>query len=86
GRCNGATCTFDGGASTDAEGAIASYGWAFGDGTTGTGRTVGHAYPNVTKTYTVRLTVTDGKGQPGTATRTVRCTKVVSTPICFMGV
>ncbi|GIG68866.1 S8 family serine peptidase [Phytomonospora endophytica] len=86
GRCSGATCTFDGGGSTDAEGSIASYGWNFGDGAAGTGRTIGHAYPNVTRTYTVRLTVTDGKGQSGTTTRTVRCSKVVSTPICFMGV
>ncbi|GLZ79570.1 hypothetical protein Afil01_43770 [Actinorhabdospora filicis] len=83
GRCNSGNCTFDGSGSNDAEGPIASYAWNFGDGTTASGKTAAHAYPNVTKIYTVRLTVTDGKGQAGSATHTVRCSKVVNSPICF---
>src|SRR5690606_18016027 len=35
---------FDGSASTDAEGPIASWAWDLGDGTTKTGRTVSHNY------------------------------------------
>ncbi|MFS4507561.1 PKD domain-containing protein, partial [Clavibacter sp. Sh2141] len=55
------TASFDGSTSADADGTVASYAWAFGDGTTGTGRTVDHAYAKA-GTYTVSLTVTDDKG------------------------
>ncbi|MFT2692119.1 PKD domain-containing protein [Clavibacter zhangzhiyongii] len=55
------TASFDGSTSTDADGTVASYAWAFGDGTTGTGRTVDHAYAKA-GTYAVSLTVTDDKG------------------------
>lgn len=83
-RCQSANCTFDGSASTDAEGQIQSYAWNFGDTTTATGPRASHSYPNVTKQYTVSLTVTDTKSQTGTTTHTVRCSKVVTTPICFV--
>lgn len=83
-RCGNAVCSFDGGASSDAEGPINSYTWAFGDGGTATGRTASHTYPNVTQRYTVRLTVTDQKNQTATTTKQVRCTKVVNAPICFV--
>ncbi|MBF4630518.1 PKD domain-containing protein [Clavibacter michiganensis subsp. phaseoli] len=55
------TASFDGSPSTDADGTVASYAWAFGDGTTGTGKTVDHAYA-AAGTYAVSLTVTDDKG------------------------
>ncbi|RIJ60147.1 PKD domain-containing protein [Clavibacter phaseoli] len=55
------TASFDGSTSTDADGTVASYAWAFGDGTTGTGKTVDHAYA-AAGTYAVSLTVTDDKG------------------------
>jgi PKD repeat protein len=58
---NGLTASFDGSTSADADGTVASYAWAFGDGTTGTGRTVDHAYAKA-GTYAVSLTVTDDKG------------------------
>ncbi|XVV06095.1 S8 family serine peptidase [Actinosynnema sp. CA-248983] len=82
-RCQRGTCSFDGSASTDEEGSVTGYSWQFGDGTTGTGRTVTHSYPNVGKTYTVTLTVTDSRNQPGSTTRTVRCHKHIDVPLCF---
>jgi large repetitive protein len=64
--CPALTCSFDGSASTDADGPLASWAWDFGDGTTGAGATPTHAYPTAGD-YTVRLTVTDGTGDTGTA-------------------
>lgn len=66
-------CSFDGSASTDNSG-IASYGWAFGDGTSQT--TSG---PKTTHTYsskgnysvTVTLTVTDNGGMNGSMKKTL---------------
>jgi PKD repeat protein len=55
------TVNFDGSAST-ASGTIVSYAWDFGDGTTGSGRTVAHAY-RAEGSYVVKLTVTDDRGQ-----------------------
>jgi PKD repeat protein len=59
-------------ASTSAPGeghAITSYRWTFGDGTTGSGVTVSHAFA-VAGTYTVQLTVTDETGQSVTSAGT----------------
>ncbi len=52
---------FDGGASRDTDGTIASYAWDFGDGSTASGAKATHAYKEP-GFYTVRLTVTDDKG------------------------
>ena len=57
---------FDGSASSDADGTISSYYWAFGDGLTGTGPIVDHMY-NVPGDYTATLTVSDGIGGEGFA-------------------
>jgi PKD repeat protein len=65
---------FDASASYDPDGKIADYGWAFGDGTTGQGRTITHTYDRKGQ-FTVRLTVRDDRGAKGTATRTVEATK-----------
>ncbi|WP_237062021.1 PKD domain-containing protein [Microbulbifer zhoushanensis] len=61
GNCDGLGCSFDGSASTDADGSIASYAWDFGDGSNGSGVTPSHTYA-VSGTYTVTLTVTDDQG------------------------
>ncbi len=67
---NGLGLAVDGTASTDLDGSITSYAWAFGDGGTATGPTASHTYA-AAGTYTVTLTVKDDKGATGTATRQV---------------
>ena len=63
--CNGRACTFNGTASNDPDGTIASYAWDFGDpGQTGTGATTTHTYPDAGP-RTVTLTVTDNAGATG---------------------
>ena len=52
---------FDAGASVDTDGTIATYRWDFGDGETGTGRTVAHTYRSP-GTYTVTLFIADDSG------------------------
>ncbi|WP_433333216.1 PKD domain-containing protein [Spirillospora sp. CA-294931] len=64
------SCTFDGSASRDADGSIASYSWDFGDGKTGEGVKPSHTY-SAAGSYDVKLTVTDNEGKKGTTTRRV---------------
>ncbi|HUR61129.1 MAG TPA: PKD domain-containing protein [Candidatus Thermoplasmatota archaeon] len=52
--------TVDAAASSDPDGDALSYAWAFGDGSTGSGAQATHAYA-AAGTYTVQLTVLDGK-------------------------
>jgi hypothetical protein len=66
----GATVTFNGSGSYDPDGSIVSYGWNFGDGSTGTGEITTHAY-STDGTYTVTLTVTDNDGATGNDTAIV---------------
>lgn len=56
---------FDASRSFDADGTIATFAWDFGDGSTGGGSAVEHAYA-VPGDYTVTLTVTDGNGASAT--------------------
>jgi PKD repeat protein len=59
--CTWLDCTFDASASADVDGTVASYAWDFGDGQTGTGQTPSHTYA-LAGNYTVKVTVTDDKG------------------------
>ncbi|MDR7273222.1 PKD repeat protein, partial [Pelomonas saccharophila] len=66
----GASLSFSGAGSTDAEGPIASYAWTFGDGTSASGVSVTKSY-SAAGTYTVTLTVTDAGGLSNSKTQTV---------------
>jgi PKD domain len=57
----GTPAIFDGAASTDPDGAIASYAWSFGDGGSGAGSTIAHTY-GVAGTYNTSLSVVDNEG------------------------
>ncbi|MGG7465877.1 PKD domain-containing protein [Plantibacter sp. YIM 135347] len=72
--------SFDGSASTDPDGSIVSYAWAFGDGANGIGATVQHSYP-ATGSYVATLTVTDNSGATGTATKTITVTAPPAPPV-----
>lgn len=63
----GEEITFDGSKSYDPDGTIVSYHWEFGDGSSGEGMTVTHAYSEP-GSYTVTLTVTDDGGLTGSDT------------------
>lgn len=67
----GQTINFNAGTSVPAPGhSIRSFDWNFGDGATGGGAQVGHAY-SAAGTYTVVLKVTDDVGRVATATQTI---------------
>lgn len=73
------TTTVDASASSD-DASIASYAWDWGDGTAaGSGKTATHTYAKA-GTYTVKLTVSDGDGLTGTATRSVTATAPATDP------
>lgn len=59
------TVNFNGSASTDPDGSISSYIWAFGDGASGTGATTSHTY-SASGSFSPRLTVTDNLGSSAT--------------------
>ncbi|MDD8025174.1 MAG: PKD domain-containing protein [Acidobacteriota bacterium] len=65
------TVSFDASASTDPDGTIASYSWVFGDGSTGSGRTVSHTYQK-RGNYSIKLTVIDNLGKPGSTVKTIQ--------------
>ena len=73
----GQTVSFDGSASSDPDGTIVTYAWAFGDGSTATRSTptAQHVYGS-TGSYTVTLDVTDNANLTTRATQTV----TVATP------
>jgi len=64
------TLIFDGSASSDADGALVSWSWDFGDGSAGSGPVADHTY-NASGEYTVVLTVTDDGGLSSRAVRRI---------------
>jgi PKD repeat protein/sulfur carrier protein ThiS len=74
----GTPVSFSGAGSTDPDGSIASYVWAFGDGGTGSGASVNHTFA-AAGVYTVRLTVTDNAGATGTRDLQVTVTAAPAT-------
>ena len=67
---------FDASASYDPYGTIVSYKWLFGDGTSGSGKTIIHSFPKQ-GTYTVKLTVINDQGCPSETSKTVTVDKDV---------
>jgi subtilisin family serine protease len=63
--CTGLTCTFTD-RSTDADGSVVGWNWAFGTGATATTQNPTYTYP-AAGTYTVTLKATDDKGATGTS-------------------
>ena len=74
----------DGSGSVDADGAILSYLWDFGDGAMGEGETVSYAW-TAPGTYTVALTVTDDSGTGSAVQRTERAIVVDAAPVAEAG-
>jgi PKD repeat protein len=83
-QCTNLACSFDGSASSDPEGPIASYAWNFGDGGTASGATANHTY-TAAGTYDVSLTVTDSNGATNTATQSVSVSTVPESRVAFVG-
>lgn len=68
--CADLSCTFDASTSSDPDGTLASYTWAFGDGSTATGAKPSHPFATG-GSYNVVLTVTDDKGATDSVTHAV---------------
>ena len=66
----GTAVSFSATGSSDTDGDALTYAWEFGDGGTGTGLTTTHTYAD-DGTYTVSVTVSDGKGGSDTKSATV---------------
>jgi len=69
-RTYGSFVSVDASGSSDPDGSVVRYDWAFGDGSTGAGARSGHRYAAPGQ-YVVRLTVTDDRGARATRTVTV---------------
>jgi PKD repeat protein len=76
--CANRTCNFDGSASFDSDGTIASYLWTFGDGATATGAIASHTY--ALGSYTFTLTVTDNAGATNSLSVTMTIANTPPTP------
>lgn len=75
--------SFDGSASSDPDGQIASYDWDFDDGSFGTGASPTHTYA-AAGFYTVSLTVTDDGGLDDTVTTLVEIMPPNSPPVVHL--
>jgi RHS repeat-associated protein len=68
--CNNLNCSFDASSTSEGSAPITSYGWYFGDGATGSGKTVSHSYSSG-GSYTVGLLVRAADGGEDYAQRSV---------------
>lgn len=75
---------FDGSGSFDDDGDSLTYSWDFGDGTAGSGEKPTHAY-TTGGTYTVSLTVNDGKTNSNPSTTTATIAEVNDPPVADAG-
>lgn len=73
------TTNFDASASTDSDGTISSYSWAFGDGTSATGAYVTKTFSRA-GTFTATVTVRDSDGATSSASRVITVTAPVTEP------
>jgi PKD repeat protein len=73
----GARTAFDAGGSSDPDGAIVSWRWAFGDGSSGTGVAPAHAYRKPGR-YAVTLTETDSSGLTAKVSHVVAIARVAT--------
>ena len=64
------TAAFDASRSAEPDGTVAGFSWEFGDGESGEGKVVSHAYAREGQ-YTVTLTVADNKGETHAFQRTI---------------
>jgi len=78
------TIVFDASLSSAVDGTIAVYAWDFGDGATGSGKTISHTFTAAATTnFTVTLTVTDNSGS--TATTSLVITAMVPVVVATDG-
>ena len=68
-NCSNLNCAFNASGSHDNDGTLTSYGWDFGDGTSGSGVAPSHTF--AAGANSVTLTVTDNSGNTATQTRVV---------------
>jgi PKD domain len=80
----GGNVAFDGTASSDPDGSIASYAWAFGDGATATTATANHAYASA-GTFVARLTVTDNSGSSASTTLSIAVADATAPSVAITG-
>lgn len=78
--CTDLVCSFDGSASSDSDGSIASYAWDFGDGNSASASTASNTYSS-SGTYTVTLTVTDNEGASSSNSQSVTVSDGTEPPI-----
>src|SRR5438552_1898912 len=76
--CRNLTCSFTS-TSSDPDGTIASYSWAFGDGATSTLQNSSHTYGGA-GTFLVTLTVTDNQGATNSVSQNVTVTPANQSP------
>jgi PKD repeat protein len=80
--CDVLACIFDGSLSSDPDGTLQSYRWAFGDGSAETSSMPTHTYA-VGGTYAVDLTVTDDQGASSSVTHSVSVATPAGLPFVF---